>query len=368
MLVFGMREIVLAVFAFVLGAIVGSFLNACIHRMPRGLRLDEPKRSFCPSCNTTIRWYHNLPLVSWLWLRGRCSYCGVPIAFRYFLVELITALAFLWVWMTFPPAVAVAYWVFLALLITATFIDFEHYIIPDEITLGGAAAGIVASTVLPELMNQSTWWLGGLVSLGSAALGYGVLWLVVEGGKRAFGKKRLPVDPPESMLLAVAEDKIELTLGNEAWELEEIFSRESDELVIEGRQWKVDGKPCPDGALRLRYDRWIANGREQMLDQPARIEGVVHSVTIPREAMGFGDVKFMACIGAFLGWQALLLVVMVSSIVGAFVGAGTLLVTRGKSGGKIPFGPYLALGAIVWMLCGPALFDWYLGLLRPVLP
>lgn len=347
---------------------MGSFLNACIHRMPRNLRLDEPKRSFCPSCNTTIRWYHNLPLVSWLWLRGKCGYCGAPIAFRYFLVELLTALAFLWVWLAFPPAVAVAYWVFLALLITATFIDFEHYIIPDEITLGGAAAGIVASTVLPELMGQTTWWQGGGISLASAALGYGVLWAVVEGGKRAFGKKRLLVDPPEPLVFTIDGEKAELSLGGEQWEPEEIFSRESDELILDGKKWKVDGKTIADGAVRLRYDRLIIDGRERLLDKPIRITGKVHAVTIPREAMGFGDVKFMACIGAFLGWQSLLLVIMVSSVVGAFVGAGTLLISRGKSGGKIPFGPYLALGALVWMACGPNLVSWYFELLRPPVP
>jgi leader peptidase (prepilin peptidase)/N-methyltransferase len=363
-----MMPTVFAVFAFCLGAIIGSFLNACIHRMPRGLRLDEPKRSFCPSCNQSIRWYHNLPLVSWLWLRGRCGYCGAGIAFRYFLVELLTALGFLWIWLSFAPPVAVAYWVFFALLIVATFIDFEHYIIPDEITLGGAAAGVVASTVLPELMGQSVWWAGGLVAVGSAAVGYGSLWLVVEVGKRAFGKKRIAVNPAEPLEFQCDESKVQLTLGTEAWEMEEIFSRESDELVLTGVNWVVDGKPESGDDLRLRYDRWIFGGKEFTFDRPVHLSGLVNSLIIPREAMGFGDVKFMACIGAFLGWQALLFVIMVSSVVGAFVGAGTLLVTRGQSGGKIPYGPYLALGALAWIAVGPGVLDWYFGLLRPPNP
>lgn len=82
---------VLAVFAVVLGAIVGSFLNACIHRMPRNVPLGNPRRSFCPACERTIPWYYNLPIVSWLWLRGRCAYCGAGISVRYWIVELLTA-------------------------------------------------------------------------------------------------------------------------------------------------------------------------------------------------------------------------------------------------------------------------------------
>lgn len=363
-----MTSAVFTVFAFCLGAIVGSFLNACIHRMPRGLRLDEPKRSFCPACQTTIRWYHNLPLVSWIWLRGRCGYCGTSIAFRYFLVELITALGFLWLWLAFAPAMAVSYWVFFALLVVATFIDFEHYIIPDEITLGGAAAGVVASTALPELMGQPSWWSGGLVSLGSAAIGYASLWIVVEVGKRAFGKKRIEVNPPEPLRFVSRESQVDLTLGQESWQMDELFSRESDELVLHGKNWIIDHQPRTGDVLRVRYDRWIFDGKESLLDQPVTISGLVHGIVIPREAMGFGDVKFMACIGAFLGWQALLFVIMVSSVVGAIIGAGTLLVTRGKSGGKIPFGPYLALGALAWLAFGPNMVNWYFGLLRAPLP
>src|SRR6187455_467110 len=132
-----------ATFAFVLGAVVGSFLNVCIYRMPLGLSVNEPKRSFCPSCKKQIPWHQNLPLLSWLSLRGRCANCGARIAFRYFAVELLTALMFLAVWLWFPWQIAIAYWVLVSLLIAATFIDFEHFIIPDEITVGGVAVGVL---------------------------------------------------------------------------------------------------------------------------------------------------------------------------------------------------------------------------------
>src|SRR5262245_9911904 len=88
--------------AFILGAAVGSFLNVCIYRLPRDLSVNRPRRSFCPACRQEIRWYHNIPLISWLLLRGRCANCGNKIAFRYFAVELLTALLFLAVWLNFP--------------------------------------------------------------------------------------------------------------------------------------------------------------------------------------------------------------------------------------------------------------------------
>src|SRR3954451_4338134 len=125
-----------ATFAFILGASIGSFLNVCIYRMPRDLSVNQPRRSFCPSCKYQIPWWRNLPLISWLSLRGKCANCGAPISFRYFGVELLTGLLFLAVWLKVWPAQwvhALPFFVMVSLFIVATFIDFEHYIIPDEI-------------------------------------------------------------------------------------------------------------------------------------------------------------------------------------------------------------------------------------------
>src|SRR6266704_793937 len=104
-------------FAFVLGAVVGSFLNVCIYRMPLDLSVNEPRRSFCPECKTQLKWYQNIPLLSWLFLQGRCANCGSQITFRYFVVELVTALLFLAVWLQFRWPIVLAYWVFVSLLL-----------------------------------------------------------------------------------------------------------------------------------------------------------------------------------------------------------------------------------------------------------
>src|SRR3954451_12553450 len=182
-------EFLFAAFAFVIGAVVGSFLNVCIYRLPLDLSVNKPRRSFCPSCKNQLTWYQNIPLLSWLSLRGKCAHCGARISFRYFAVELLTALLFVWVWKGFPWDMAIAYWIFVSLLVAATFIDFEHFIIPDEITIGGTIAGIAASGIVPELMATSARGRALLPSALSAALVYVVLWIVLEAGKKVFGKK-----------------------------------------------------------------------------------------------------------------------------------------------------------------------------------
>src|SRR5436853_5483070 len=181
--------VLFAVLVFVLGAALGSFLNVGIYRLPRDISIKEPRRSFCPVCKAQIPWQQNIPLVSWLFLRGRCAKCGARIAFRYFGVELLTALLFLAVWESFPWKIAVAYWVFVSILLIATFVDLEHFIIPDQITIGGTIAGIAASFIVPELMSTDSRLTALVRAALAAALGYVILWIVLVGCKIAFGRK-----------------------------------------------------------------------------------------------------------------------------------------------------------------------------------
>ena len=358
-------ELLFSIVAFVLGAAVGSFLNVVIYRLPLDLSVNEPRRSFCPSCKKQIAWHHNLPLISWLSLRGKCANCGSRIAFRYFAVELITALMFLAVWLTFEPQFAIPYWIFVSLLIAATFIDFEHFIIPDEITLGGVAVGVLACLVVPELMGTLERGRALLTSLGSAALGYAVLWLVLEGGKLAFGKKRIRLDAPTPFTWTRTGEDADFVVGDEKGLWSDHFARESDQLLLECDAVVIDERDLGATTLRFHYNRVAFGNEELQLDTLTSISGVVRELQIPREAMGRGDLKFLAAIGAFLGWRAVLFSVFAGSLLGSIVGLVTLVIGKRVWSAKLPFGPYLAAGALVWMFFGEALIGWYMTLLDP---
>lgn len=345
-----------------LGLITGSFLNAVIHRLPRGISLLNPRRSFCPGCGKTIPWYENLPVASWVMLWGRCSGCAMPIALRYPLVELLTAGLYLAAWGRFGLPVAPIFWIFLSLLIAATFIDFDHLIIPDEITLGGTAAGLLCATVVPSLLGAPVWWRGLLWSLLGAAVGYLLLWGVVELGKVAFGRRRIRSSDPLRLELSEREEEALLILGEESLPLAEFFYRESDRIEASCAWLEIDGERLEAGRLSVSCTSLSYGPKEWpmgSLSEAMPIRAGVTEVVLPREAMGFGDVKFLACIGAFLGWKGVIFSLFAGSMVGALIGVVMMAVTRGRSGGRIPFGPYLALGALIWVFMGPELLDWY---------
>lgn len=352
--------------AFVLGAAVGSFLNVCIYRLPLNLSVNQPRRSFCPNCKKQIPWQQNIPLLSWLMLRGRCANCGARIAFRYFGVELLTAILFLLVWRAFPPPVAIAYAIFVSLLVAATFIDFEHFIIPDEITLGGTIAGVLASLVVPQLQYNADTRLAAVVrSVLAAALGYVALLIVLEAGKLAFGKKRIKLDGPTPFTWKRRDDDAEFVVGPERSLWSDHFARESDRLLLVCDDVAIDSQMHNNVTLEFHYDRVTREGETLQLDHVNEISGTTRELIIPREAMGRGDLKFLACIGAFLGWRAVLFSIFAGSLLGSFVGLTTMLIGKRVWSAKLPFGPYLAFGALLWMFYGEAFVQWYLTLLNP---
>ena len=362
-------ETLFAAFAFILGASIGSFLNVCIYRMPLGLSVNEPKRSFCPSCKYQIPLYHNIPLVTWLVLRGKCANCGGRISLRYFGVELLTGLLFLAVWLKEWPAgawvLALPYWIMAALFIVATFIDFEHFIIPDEITIGGTVAGVLLSFAIPTLQGQESNVAGGLWSLVGAGAGFGALWLVVQLGKMAFGKKRLTYEKPTPFTWTRRDQEADFIVGEDAMLWSDFFYRGNEQVLMQCAWLEIDGERFENAAVRCECE-WLHLGeRKWELVKTDVIRGEVTAVTFPREAMGFGDVKFIACIGAFLGWKAVAFTIMSASMCGALVGVLTILVGRREWSTKIPFGPYLALGALLWVFAGPELVRWYWSLMLP---
>ena len=355
-----------AVVAFVLGAVIGSFLNVSIYRLPRDLSVNKPRRSFCPACHVSIPWQQNVPLFSWLFLRGRCANCGAKIAFRYFGVELLTALLFLAVWKFFPWQIAIAYWVFLAILIVATFVDLEHFIIPDQVTIGGTIVGIVASFVVPQLMTADSRIVALVRSVLAAALGYVILWIVLEGGKIAFGKKRIELDAPTPFNWTRHGDDADFVVGEERGLWSDYFARERDRLLLHCDEAKIDQRAFGSEVLEFHYNRVRVGNEEFVLDTVDHISGVARELEIPREAMGRGDLKFLAAIGAFLGWRGVLFSIFAGSVLGSVVGLATLVLGKRVWSAKLPFGPYLACGAVIWMFFGEKFVRWYFQLINPL--
>ena len=269
-------DLLLAIIGGLFGALIGSFLNVCIWRLPRGESVVRP-RSRCPKCGSMVKWYDNIPVFSWLVLRGRCRTCRNPISIQYPLIELAVALAWgLSVWFVGPNFDALRDAVFITLLIGILMTDAQHYIIPDELSLGGLALGLVLSFFTD---------FGILRAIGGAALGFGLLWVVKTGG---------------------------------------------------------------DFALRRG---WI--GGEAVTETLGADEEVT--------AMGGGDLKMMAMVGSFLGWSGVLMTVFLGALVGTIIYLPFMFRARKP---LVPFGIYLAIGAIVTLVAGPQLADWYANFIR----
>jgi leader peptidase (prepilin peptidase)/N-methyltransferase len=245
----------------VLGLAIGSFLNVCIYRLPLGQSLVSPP-SRCPKCGRALRWFDNIPVVSWIVLGGKCRSCQTAISPQYPIVELITCLAFVGiVWWTPPGPQLAARLVFVCLLIVLFGIDLEHQLLPNAITLPGIVIGLIFSAVAPP------GWRSAFIGV---LLGGGVLY----------------------------------------------------------------------GIAAAYY------------------------MVRREEGLGMGDVKMLAMIGAFLGWQAVLVTLVLSSFAGALVGIGLMAFQRGNMKLALPFGTFLALGAVAAMLVGEPLVAWYASFYR----
>ncbi|MBP6603408.1 MAG: prepilin peptidase [Verrucomicrobiales bacterium] len=359
--------------AFAMGACIGSFLNVVIYRIPNGLSVNEPRRSFCPKCKTQIPIHLNIPLFTWLMLRGKCKWCYSPIAFRYFMVELLTAICFLTLWQLgiekYGLPGVVALWVIASLLISATFIDIDHFIIPDSITIGGTVAGLLFSLLAPSLHGHGLiWWQGGVEGLIGAAVGFGTLWMIVLLGKMVFGKIKHVFDEPTAFEISQPggeEAPIIIRLGEHEYEWGDVFFRKWDRLELDTVELYFDGvKQAFKEKFRVLGDALELDGERVEIDTVKKVSGLIRSAVVPREAMGFGDVKFMAMIGAFLGWEAALFTIFAACIIGAVIGLIQKLILGEKWGRPLPFGPYLALAAFLWIFTGPAIWNWYFSLMH----
>lgn len=307
----------LSISAFVLGACIGSFLNVCIYRIPKGESIVSPP-SHCPHCKARIRFYDNIPILSFFLLMGRCRSCHASLSLQYPLVELLTATLSLLLFKRFGASPEfVGYFIFTAAMIVVSGIDLAHRIIPDQISLPGILAGLIFSLVTTRM--------GPLDSVVGIVAGGGSL-LLVTLGYAGFVRLR---------------DKIRGTSQEEetAKALEGL-SRE--ELRKEGALYGVDVE-----SLKSRKDIAKAIGEAK------------------REGMGGGDIKLLAMIGAFLGgWKPILFVILGGSFLGCVVGVPLMFLKGRDSKYAIPFGPFLGAGAIIYLLWGREIIGWYFGLGR----
>jgi leader peptidase (prepilin peptidase)/N-methyltransferase len=248
------------IFAFIFGAVVGSFLNVCICRLPKEESVVFPP-SHCPACDFKIPFYDNIPLVSYLLLRGRCRSCRTRISLQYPLVELINALLTLFLFIRFGLSCSFAVlFLFCAAMVVITFIDLEHQIIPDAISLPGIVLGFVFSCFIPQVG-----WLNSLLGI---IAGGGSLYLVA----------------------------------------------------------------------------------------------TIYQAFTGKEGMGGGDIKLLAMMGAFFGWKAIPFIILKSSLGGSVIGIAIMLAQKKDGKLAIPFGPFLALGAMLYIFYGRQMIHWYLNM------
>ncbi len=250
-------DLILTFFSFIFGLALGSFLNVCIYRIPLKESVISPP-SKCPQCGKRIKFYDNIPLLSFILLSGKCRYCNNPISWRYPIIETITGLLSIALFIRYGLSFQYFILLFFAMaLVTISFIDLDHQIIPNIISLPGILAGLVVSIVFEHVL-----WLDSFIGI---IVGGGALYLIGWGYEFITGK----------------------------------------------------------------------------------------------EGIGGGDVKLLAMIGAWLGWRPLALIVLMSSLVGIIIGSVFLLMSGKGLRSRIPFGPFLSIGSLLYLFFGRELTSWY---------
>lgn len=327
-----------AIFAF--GAIIGSFLNVCIVRLPKERSVVFPA-SHCVHCKKPIAWHDNIPFFSWLVLGGRCRQCKQKISFRYFLVELITATGFLLFYKYFGfHLVLFPYLVMLCGFIVATFVDFEHRIIPDEVSIGGTVVGVLFSLFIPQLHGQDVFWKGGMWSVVGLLAGGGSIYLMGLLGNIIIPRSRRQLD-------SILKE-----------EFLQVMSPIAPD-VFEGlwQDMALNGYILPkDGTADVLDIFWQTKKADQLTLSPAyeHLRKKVFKV-LRMDTMGGGDVKLMAMVGAFMGWKLALLSFFLAPFFGAVYGIIEKIRTKES---VIAYGPFLILGALVSLIKGQDIIRW----------
>ncbi len=354
-----MEHFLIAV-GFLFGALIGSFLNVCIYRIPRGVSIANPVRSYCPICKHSIRWTENIPILSWFFLKGRCAHCHERICPRYLVVETLTAMLFAAAAYLVPFPTLLSVWIFLSILVVATFVDLEFMIIPDSVSKSGIAAGLVLSLLTPDLHKTSSPLFAIGSSLAGAVIGATILYLIGELGKLAFGRYKLILSTPTQFSFEVlpADDR-RIVIDGEPFLWNEHFFRKSDRVLVRAQEAEINGASYQNADLTFFHDRLVTGRGTISLDEISHLVGRTVYAEFPREAMGLGDVKLIAAIGTFVGWEGILFTIVAASCIGAAYGLAAIALGKRERSSKIPFGPYLAMGATIWLFWGNTLDSFY---------
>lgn len=331
---------ILTIFMFGLGAIFGSFLNVCIVRLPHEKSVVFPA-SHCVNCKKQIAWYDNIPLISYLLLGGRCRHCKQGFSFRYFLVELVTAVSFVLFYKYYGwQPILIPYIVMMCGFIVATFVDFEHRIIPDEVSIGGTVVGVFFSLLIPQLHGQEVFWKSGLWSLAGLAAGGGAVYLmgllgnvIIPRSRRTMGN--ISKEEFRQVMQPIKPDVFE-GLWNELARCGYLVPKGETADVLE-TFWNT--KKASDLNLGPDYSNW-----------KKRVFG-----KLVGDTMGGGDVKLMAMVGAFMGWKLALLSFFLAPFFGAIYGMIEKIRTKEST---IAYGPFLVLGALLSLFKGEAILRW----------
>jgi leader peptidase (prepilin peptidase) / N-methyltransferase len=342
------------------GLILGSFAGCCIYRLPREISLWKPARSFCPQCGVQLRAVDNIPVISWIILGGRCAQCGGPIPIRYLIVELLTPALFLAAAMRIGWPVVLADLALVLVLVIATFADLEFLLIPDEITFFGMGFGLILSFFVPSLHHVSSGLVSIGLSLAGGLTGASILYLVSEGGKLLFGRyKILPPTPIRFSLEDSSTENPRILLDGEPYDWATHFFRSRDQILVRATEVTINGEKCQNIDLRFFYDRLKTGRHDLPLTEIRELFGRSNRAEFPREAMGLGDVKLIAAIGTFVGWQGVLFTIPVAAFLGCAFGLTAILLRHKSLSVRVPFGPFLSAGAVLWVLCGPELVGVY---------
>lgn len=349
----------LPVFFGLFGACVGSFLNVVIYRMPRGMSVNEPRRSFCPQCQAPIPWYLNLPVLSYLMLRGRTACCGRHYTARYCVVELVCALLFAaiaWYFCTDDIITQVLLCVWGAAMLACFCIDWEQMVVLPSLALIATAAGVGVSLLSPWFSGEGTELQQGLMSSLSGAFGGFLLFrLVAVTGKFLFGRKQQSFDALQDWVLHQAEDgeDVELLIGGERLLWSDLFMENSNRFTLTA----ASCNGCEAGELVFTVDSLtLPDGTKLLLENHDELRGTCRGYAARKEAMGSGDAWLALAIGALCGWQG----VVFALVGGSFIGIGGAVVARIGRGIPMPFGPALIAAAFIWLFWGAELVALYL--------